>query len=206
MRSTQLQAQYDSLYTAETDVFGAGVPLKIVTRLKDYLPQGSVLDIGGGEGRHALYLAAQGYKVSVYDISPVGIKKLQQRAAEKQLSITTKVTDVSTETIVGMYEAVVNTFVLHHLQSETAREVLLDAMHHTTTGGVHILSTFAKQGDLYERNKKSHRFYPDEVELKILYQDWDIQEMSTTEVTTHARDKTGQRMRNLVVQMLAVKS
>ncbi|RLG72701.1 MAG: hypothetical protein DRO23_10050 [Thermoprotei archaeon] len=47
------------------------------------LPKGSkVLDLGCGYGRHAVYLAKWGYKVTCYDLSKYLLKKARERAKE----------------------------------------------------------------------------------------------------------------------------
>lgn len=52
-------------------------------------PNGAdALDVAGGPGRHALYLAARGWRATLVDISEVAIAQAKQRAAERGLSIT----------------------------------------------------------------------------------------------------------------------
>ena len=89
----QLKDQYDSLYASKKDFYGVE-PVSAVRDLCEYIFTGSVLDIGGGEGRNALYLAEKGFTVTVYDLSKIGIQKLQLAAKEKHLTIQTKVTDI----------------------------------------------------------------------------------------------------------------
>src|SRR2546421_12991742 len=45
--------------------------------LKDIVP-GKALDVAGGVGRHALWLAERGWKVKLVDISEVGIQIVQR--------------------------------------------------------------------------------------------------------------------------------
>lgn len=201
----KIRDQYDSLYSAQTNVFGAGKPLKAVVELPSYLPSGQVLDIGGGEGRNALYLAEHGYAVTVYDISAVGIASLLNEAKERNQQISTRVVDITQEDIDGTFDAVINSFVLHHFTDADARRCITDAQTHTHKGGIHILYTFANEGGLYERSKKSERFYPSEQTMRELYPDWNIIELTTYETVTHARDKSGERMLNKVVMLIARK-
>lgn len=44
---------------------------------------GKALDIGTGEGRNALFLAAQGWEVTGFDISDVGIKLAREEAQKR---------------------------------------------------------------------------------------------------------------------------
>ncbi|HMF64031.1 MAG TPA: class I SAM-dependent methyltransferase [Edaphobacter sp.] len=53
----------------------------------DQFPNGgAALDLAGGIGRHALWLAKQGWQVTVVDISEVAIRKLDRKAL--QLNVT----------------------------------------------------------------------------------------------------------------------
>jgi hypothetical protein len=48
---------------------------------------GSSLDLAGGLGRHALWLAARSWQVDVVDISEVAIEKLGQEASQRNLKL-----------------------------------------------------------------------------------------------------------------------
>jgi SAM-dependent methyltransferase len=50
-------------------------------------PGAKVLDLACGGGRHALELAARGYRVTGVDLSPEFLAVARQRAAERQLSV-----------------------------------------------------------------------------------------------------------------------
>jgi SAM-dependent methyltransferase len=53
----------------------------------DQFPNGgAALDLAGGVGRHALWLAKRGWEVTVVDISEVAIRKLDQKALQLDLA------------------------------------------------------------------------------------------------------------------------
>jgi SAM-dependent methyltransferase len=56
---------------------------------------GPVLCLGEGEGRNAVFLAAQGLEVTAVDLSPVALDKAQRLAAERGVRITTAVADLA---------------------------------------------------------------------------------------------------------------
>ena len=56
---------------------------------------GAALDLAGGLGRHALWLAGRGWQVSVVDVSDVAIAKLRQAARELDLNIDLLVGDAA---------------------------------------------------------------------------------------------------------------
>jgi len=72
---------------------------------------GKALDIGMGQGRNSLFLAALGWEVTGFDISDVGVKQAQAEAAKRGVKIDAKVGDVDKfdygkeryDLIVGMY-------------------------------------------------------------------------------------------------------
>jgi len=49
--------------------------------------EGVALDLAGGLGRHALWLASRGWQVTVVDVSDVAIGKLRQAALELNLNV-----------------------------------------------------------------------------------------------------------------------
>lgn len=56
-----------------------------------YLSQGATLDVAMGEGRNAVYLAQQGFKVEGLDCSAKAVEKAKALAAEKSVSLESKV-------------------------------------------------------------------------------------------------------------------
>ena len=78
--------------------------------VKDLQP-GKALDIGMGQGRNSLFLAAMGWEVTGFDISPVGVKQAQEEAGRRGLKIDAKVGDVDKfdygkakwDLVLGMY-------------------------------------------------------------------------------------------------------
>jgi len=67
---------------------------------KDYvrplLPaRGTVLDVAGGAGRHALFYAKQGWKTTLLDVSETGIALAQKTARRGKLPVETIVADMN---------------------------------------------------------------------------------------------------------------
>jgi SAM-dependent methyltransferase len=58
---------------------------------------GRALDIAGGTGRNALWLAELGWNVTIIDVSDVALTLAVDRAGELDLSLTTSRTDLSTD-------------------------------------------------------------------------------------------------------------
>jgi tellurite methyltransferase len=94
----------------------------LVSAYEEFLadrPAGSALDLAGGVGRHAIWLAQRGWLVKLLDISEVGIRQAEENAARTGTasSISVKACDLSTAQYLGreQYDLVV---VFFYLQRE----------------------------------------------------------------------------------------
>src|SRR5688572_24775461 len=65
----------------------------LAEKIKGIKP-GKALDIGMGEGRNALFLAAQGWEVTGFDISDTGVKLALEEARKRGLKLEALVEDV----------------------------------------------------------------------------------------------------------------
>src|SRR5688572_13807186 len=92
--SAEDRAKWNSKY-ADPD-FPPRNPSPVLVELADYLPgQGRALDIAGGAGRHALWLAQRGLDVTLADISPVGLQLARERAAAANVKLQTLEIDLA---------------------------------------------------------------------------------------------------------------
>ncbi|MBV9960078.1 MAG: methyltransferase domain-containing protein [Acidobacteria bacterium] len=55
-------------------------PSRLLVRAVEHLAPGRALDIACGAGRHAVYLASRGWRVTAVDASRVGVELMQERA------------------------------------------------------------------------------------------------------------------------------
>jgi ubiquinone/menaquinone biosynthesis C-methylase UbiE len=70
----------------------------LVAALLDGVPPGDAVDLAAGEGRHALWLADRGWRVTAVDFSAVGLSRGRvQAGAERVMWVTADVTTWSTE-------------------------------------------------------------------------------------------------------------
>jgi tellurite methyltransferase len=80
--SLDSKTQWDEKYSRPTFIFGKS-PAQFLAQNYHYIPyEGTVLDMGMGEGRNAVFLAQKGYKVTGVDISSVAVKKSYLLARE----------------------------------------------------------------------------------------------------------------------------
>jgi tellurite methyltransferase len=73
-----VQRDWDRYYSdpAQVDL----VPDPLLVSAIEHLPPGDALDLASGPGRHALHLAALGWRVTAVDSSAVALDLLRQRA------------------------------------------------------------------------------------------------------------------------------
>ncbi len=74
---------YDERY-AQPGYYWGKTPSELCYRILQLLPPDRplrALDIGCGEGRNAVFLARNGYRVTAFDASPKGVEKTMQLAA-----------------------------------------------------------------------------------------------------------------------------
>jgi SAM-dependent methyltransferase len=79
---------YDDTYARVRDLFGSD-PDPLIVRHWELLDAAlPVLDIGGGQGRNAFFLAREGYALEVLDPSEVGLRVVSEIATAEGLPIT----------------------------------------------------------------------------------------------------------------------
>jgi 2-polyprenyl-3-methyl-5-hydroxy-6-metoxy-1,4-benzoquinol methylase len=89
------KSEWDSRYSSRSYIYGKS-PAKFLSENYDYIPfGGSVLDMGVGEGRNAVFLAQKGYHVTGIDISSVAVKKANLFAQEVGVKIKTIVASLN---------------------------------------------------------------------------------------------------------------
>jgi tellurite methyltransferase len=93
-------------------------PSAVLIQIATYLPtRGRALDIAGGAGRNAIWLARRGLDVTLADISSVGIALARQRAATAHVKIQTLELDLEQQPLPsGPFDLVVsNCYLCRHL-------------------------------------------------------------------------------------------
>lgn len=84
-------AAWDQRYT---EVTWSGEPDQTMVELVGDLPPGTALDVGGGTGRNALWLASRGWAATIVDASAVGLDQATRRAGDLGLSVACELADL----------------------------------------------------------------------------------------------------------------
>lgn len=154
---------WDKRYSKRSFVYGKA-PAKFLSENYDYIPYGStVLDMGMGEGRNAIFLAQKGYKVTGIDISSVAVKKASMLAKEFGVKIKSVVASLKKYKIEPeSFDAIINLYWVDRSMIEKIKKWL-------KPGGIliyegHTISKKAKKG---YRNDPDHYFLKSQELLKL---------------------------------------
>lgn len=94
--STQDRIKWNARYSDPGRVIRE--PVRFLLSLEDRLPRkGRTLDVGGGSGRNAIWLARRGLDVTVVDISDQGLALAQAGAREEGITLHTVQADLEEE-------------------------------------------------------------------------------------------------------------
>lgn len=98
----------------------------------------TVLDVGCGQGRDALFIARMGHTVHGIDVSPTGVADLLTTARSENLCVTAEVADIRDYRWRDKYDVIVIDRALHMLQAN-ARNAVLRSILTTATTHTHLL-------------------------------------------------------------------
>jgi len=87
--------EWDSRYAASDRVWSAAPNAWVARAVRGWFT-GRALDLGAGEGRHAVWLAALGWQVTAVDFSAVGIERGRHGAQDVGVDVDWVVADVRT--------------------------------------------------------------------------------------------------------------
>jgi SAM-dependent methyltransferase len=131
---------WDQRYSGESYAFGTEPNTFLIT-MAGRLPPGRVLCLGEGEGRNAVWLAAQRWNVTAVDASSVGLEKARRLAAERGVTVTTVHSDLERYDIgSGQWDGIVSIFC--HLPPSVRADVHNRCKQGLRPGGVMILEAY----------------------------------------------------------------
>jgi tellurite methyltransferase len=104
--------KWDAKYGGPEDA--PSKPSTILMQLAELLPmRGRALDIAGGAGRNAIWLASRGLEVTVADISTVGLALARERATAANVEIQTIELDLEQQPLpAGPFDLVLSNYYL----------------------------------------------------------------------------------------------
>ena len=156
-------SSYDKHYQQES-LFGQPYP-EFVAFMHDWEPKGSVLDVGCGQGRDALFLAKLGYDVTGIDASELGINQMVAAAEASHLTLNGIVADFYDYDFAQTYDVIVLDSILHFHKKDLAKELsLLDTLTARLNSGglicLFIHKSKAKERQLIQYFDTNHPTWP----------------------------------------------
>jgi SAM-dependent methyltransferase len=129
--------EWDRRY-AETELLWTGSPNRFLVAEVADLPPGRALDLASGEGRSAVWLAQQGWRVTAVDFSTVATERARQWAEKEGLDLDVVCADLlEFEPEPEAYDLVVVLYL--HLPRDELRPVLSRASRALAPGGTLLL-------------------------------------------------------------------
>jgi SAM-dependent methyltransferase len=116
-------------------------PAAWLTTNRQLLPAtGDSLDLACGSGRHAVWLAEQGFQAMAIDRDAAAIEELQEEASRRGLSIRTRVVDLESSERVLEHDSFDLIVVVHYLH----RPLFPSIVSALRPGGVLVYETFTR--------------------------------------------------------------
>ncbi len=134
-------SQWDARYNSTEYVFGKEPNDFLKAQVAQIPAGGRVLCLGEGEGRNAVFLAKQGFRVVAVDLSQVGLNKTQELSRENGVTVETICADLSDFEIgAETWDAIVSIWC--HLPSDLRKRVHAASHRGLQVGGVFILEAY----------------------------------------------------------------
>lgn len=185
-----------------TDKYGLTRTHSEVVHAATIVKPGKTLDLGCGNGRNSLYLAANGYDVTAWDKNPMSIQNLQSiREAEGLDNLQAAITDLNTLSFDGEYDFILSTVVMMFLEANTIPR-LIDNMQRCTKPGGYNLIVAAMDTDDFPCTV-GFPFDFKTGELKNYYKGWDLLKYNEDVGELHRTDEKGNRIKLRFATMLA---
>lgn len=157
MQRAAVEAFYDRIVAYEWSRLDKYVLEFAVVRhyLRRYLPPAParVLDVGAGPGRYAIWLATQGYTVSVIDLSSHNIKWVGEQAQQAGVAIDARVGDACDlgAFATGSFDAALLLGPLYHLpEHDDRRKAVGELRRVLRPGGIALTMMLTRAAAIYE--------------------------------------------------------
>lgn len=166
---------------------------------------GKTLDLGCGNGRNSVWLAARGFDVTAWDKNPNSITTLQNiKAAEGLDNLEIAIKDLNALTFDGNYDFILSTVVMMFLEPQTIPGLIANMQRCTVPGGYNLIVA-AMDTDDFPCNV-GFPFAFKEGELCHYYDGWKIVKYNENPGELHRTDANGNRIKLRFATLLARKT
>lgn len=187
-----------------TEKYGLTATHSDVVNAMNYVEPGRALDLGCGNGRNSLFLAARGFDVTAWDKNPASIANLERIAAAEGLNnLHIAVKDLNALRFDGEYDFILSTVVMMFLERDTIPGLIYNMQRCTAPGGYNLIVA-AMDTDDYPCTV-GFPFAFREGELRRYYEGWELIKYNEDVGQLHKTDASGNRIRLRFATILAKK-
>ena len=166
---------------------------------------GNTLDLGCGNGRNSLYLAANGFDVTAWDKNPAGIENIERiKAAEGIDNLKADIKDLNSLSFEGEYDFILSTVVMMFLEAKTIPGLIANMQRCTKPGGYNLIVAAMDTDDF--PCTVGFPFAFKSGELSRYYDGWELLKYNEDVGELHRTDANGNRIKLRFATMLARKS
>ncbi len=135
------QKMWDERFAQAEPVYGEHPNAYLRAQSRRLIPGCKILVPGDGYGRNGIWLAAQGFRVSTVDVSPVGVERARKSAQAAGLTMSIEEADLATwNWPVGDFDAVASIFL--HLPPDLRPQIHTQMLTALKPGGLLIIEAF----------------------------------------------------------------
>lgn len=162
------------------------------------------IDLGCGNGRNSLYLAANGYDVDAWDKNAMSIANVERiKSIENLDNLHTRVVDLNNLTFDRQYDFILSTVVLMFLEAKTIPGLIANMQRCTKPGGYNLIVAAMDTADY--PCTVGFPFAFKEGELRRYYEGWERVKYNEDVGELHRTDANGNRIKLRFATMLARK-
>ena len=155
---------------------------------------GKTLDLGCGNGRNSLYLAANGFDVTAWDKNPASIDNIESIKAKEGISnLQTAIKDLNALSFDGEYDFILSTVVMMFLEAKTIPGLIANMQRCTKPGGYNLIVAAMDTAD-YPCNV-GFPFAFKSGELSEYYAGWELLKYNEDVGELHRTDAQGNRIK-----------
>jgi hypothetical protein len=121
--------------------YGTTANCYLATHIDTLPPQQTILFLGEGEGRNAVYAVERGHTVTALDAAEIGLAKTAMLAKSKGFELSLIHTDLEFWNPIEHYDAIMCSFL--HLTEPLRSEVFTKAVEHLKEGGIFVGEFFS---------------------------------------------------------------
>ncbi|WP_312670188.1 tellurite resistance methyltransferase TehB [Pseudescherichia sp.] len=168
------------------------------------IPPGNTLDLGCGNGRNSLYLAANGYSVTAWDKNPMSIANIERiKAAEGLTHLEIATVDLNALSFEGEYDFILSTVVMMFLEPQTIPGLIANMQRTTVPGGYNLIVAAMDTDDFPCTVGFPFAFKTGE--LAEYYTGWEVVKYNEDVGELHRTDANGNRIKLRFATLLARK-